>query len=698
VRRLSGELSETPYYLKGNDEGMASPVAVETVVKGWQAPLADTLSVMKGAFTEYRARTVGDAMSYGEFRLEVGRAMRRAEAHVLPEIGKAARFMRGRLFDRLKNEAIAVGLLPEDVTVQTAASYFTRLFDTDKINRNRNAFVTRLVDQFELDQLRSSEKLSRAELTEIANEVTNAIIGAGRGGRAADLVTANLRGPLRARTLNVPDEVIEEYLISDAEQVARYYARSMGAQVELVRRFGRVDMKDQLDAVNLDFDRLKAEAPDGPKQQKLEDQRRRHVRDLEAMRDRILGVYGVPDDPSGIVVRGARAVRNLNYVRLLGGAVVSATVDVGNIVVTHGFMRLFGKGLAPFATELGRVKLAKRELSRAAVALEMTLNTRAMQLGDTLDEFGRYSMPERVLQRTADGFSVFSGLSPWTDAMKRVSGLITQTRMLEAADALAAGRRVPAAEARRLAYLGIDAGMAHRIGEQFRRHGDADGAVWIPGTENWTDVDAVTAFRAAVLKETDVTIVTPGAEKPLWLSQEWGKTVGQFKSFAFSSLSRLTIRALQKRDADAVAGIFTCLALGLMVVWAKAKLSGQPLPKDPEEWAVQAVERSGLTGWLFDANDLVEKWGAPGIHTLTGSRASKYAQRDKWEAGLGPSAGAVGAAGQIGASATDGELSRSDLHKMRTLLPYQNHFALRWLFDLAEDGAGDAAGLPERQR
>lgn len=38
VRQLSGELAETPFITKGNTVGIASPQAVETQIKRWQAP------------------------------------------------------------------------------------------------------------------------------------------------------------------------------------------------------------------------------------------------------------------------------------------------------------------------------------------------------------------------------------------------------------------------------------------------------------------------------------------------------------------------------------------------------------------------------------------------------------------------------------------------------------------------------------
>src|SRR5690606_21488882 len=95
------------------------------------------------------------------------------------------------------------------------------------------------------------------------------------------------------------------------------------------------------------------------------------------------------------------------------------------------------------------------------------------------------------------------------------------------------------ADIERLAMSGIDPEMAGRIAEQFRQFGSRDGALAIPNSERWTDRQAVTAFRAAVSKEVDRIIVTPGVgDRPLWMSTEAGKMIGQFKSFSLASAQR----------------------------------------------------------------------------------------------------------------------------------------------------------------
>ena len=65
--------------------------------------------------------------------------------HDIPEVAEAARLYREQVFEPLKNDAIKLGLLPEDVVshaptkeeVKTAASYLMRQYNFEKIAARR---------------------------------------------------------------------------------------------------------------------------------------------------------------------------------------------------------------------------------------------------------------------------------------------------------------------------------------------------------------------------------------------------------------------------------------------------------------------------------------------------------------------------------------------------------------------------------
>lgn len=1027
VARVAAELAETPYYLQGNDRGVASPLAAETRIKQWQGPLAQGLGEMDDAFARYRFSRdrklfdqtragvqdlTGQAagkLSYSQFKQEVGKAMRRGDAHDIPEVAEAAQAIRRRIFDPLKDQAIELGLLPEGVDVATADSYLTRVYNLEKIVENRNDFTRRLQDWFAgglqqsyegnrvttverikdltgqisdlrlspddrlavlgqikddlltlaqkdpaitqiaeqyraqqqalrqatksgdeaartaardaLDQLKAqgggeldlylkergrlrgrqdrvnfnyaglnarvekaleriadleeesaksverlvgrgrtlersirsldpanakaevarlrnafaleaekadaaleratkaadrtrdagddaaasarldeevqrqaarAERLSkiadrlekaeakdpaamladvRASIKEsaeiaakatmrrgemaarfrqriaamgpevvdeqikglekrirsaeakfydrwetgaqgkgvdlntpgggqfsdeagrIAQEVVAKLLG-GAPGRTSYDVTPNIRGPMRERVLNVPDSLIEDFLESDVERVARVYARTMAADVELSRAFGRPDMADTIGEIQRSYEPLVAKAKDGAEQTRLKKALDRDVRDLEAMRDRIRGTYGVPDNPMGLAVRTARSLRTINYLRMLGGMTLSAIPDVARPIMVHGLGRVMGDGLAPLVRNFRGTRLAAAEVKLAGTALDMVLDSRAQQLADVFEDFGRYSKVERAITYAGEKMGVVSGMSLWNAGMKQMVGLITQTRTLKAIT-----QGASPAEARRLAFLGIDEDMASRIAKQFKAHGDKDGGVWLANTVDWTDFEAAAAYRGALAKEVDLIIATPGQEKPLWMSSELGKTIGQFKTFTFSSMSRVMLNGLQQRDANVLQGFVAAVALGMLAYAVKSKVAGKDVSEDPRKWISEGLDQSGTLGWIFEANNIAEKVtrGRVGLNAAMGlPPSSRYASRNISDTLLGPSVGTVDDAAAIVGATAEGKVSRSDLHKARRLLPFQNLFYLRWLLDHVEDEAGDAMDLPEK--
>lgn len=1043
TRRIAQELADQPLDIRKNAEGIATPVSVERIIQQAQAPLAEAMTGLDDLFVRYRmgrdrqafdlarigagdmiGRT-GGKMGYDEFRDAVGRAMRRGDASDIPEVAQAAKLLREKVFDPLKEKAIAAGLLPEDVSVETADSYLTRVYNTAKIAARREDFTKTIVgwlsgEQAKKDAIRSrisdlldlrkdlaatvnkrlaqidrqsralmavetrQEEVSRLNafayrrasslskpiddlrsqiaaihteigpqlerLTQLADAIRTAksdlpelrdidasvfrLIGAGgklregqtlvdmvRGGEefakaigefrdtvrggiaakalegrlarqapeAADLVAlekarasigrsirpyrkelrrlqgelkdsirarsglarggavfetrirgrvnaladqasgrealiggvetrlsrdqeqlakiqaelekqvaswqgntsksaqaalarrtekmmerdpekgplkeadksvlkaakaiaktntkleeieirdtarqiidriigspvgrlpydmevpaqrpgpradkAPPRGPLAQRSFMIPDAMIEGYLEHDAQRIARVYSRTMAADTELASRFGRTDMQDQMQKVMAHYDTLRKGVKNEPAQRQLDAAMRRDLRDLAAVRDRIRGTYGLPEDPNGLWNRAYHVIRDLNYLRLLGGMTISAFPDLGRTVMVHGLMRVIGDGLVPMLRDFHQFRLATNEVKLAGNALDMVLDSRAMSLADMLDDYGRWSKYERGIKAMTERFGMVSLMAPWNAALKQFVGVVSQTRSLQAIEKLAAGQTVSQAERTRLASLGIGSEMADRIDAMFRAHGNKDGGTWWANTAAWEDTGAAETFRAAMSKEIDTAIVTPGQERPLWMSRGVWRAVGQFRSFSIASAQRVMMTGLQKRDMATLNGVLMMTALGTFSWWAKHQIdpNAKPLP-DPSDaagaayWIRNGIDQAGLIGWLFDAHNIVEKAtrGAVGLHRLTGGpEMSRYASRGVMESLLGPTVGFGEQAMQALGSAGTGEWTQADTTAVRRMLPFQNLIGVRHLFDAAEHGLNQSLGVPE---
>jgi len=212
----------------------------------------------------------------------------------------------------------------------------------------------------------------------------------------------------------------------------------------------------------------------------------------------------------------------------------------------------------------------------------------------------------------------------------------------------------------------------------------------------------VRTFRAAIARETDKIIVTPGiGDRPLMMSQllgspELAQLVFQFRGFAFASAQRVAIAGLQQRDAAVLNGFLLSVGLGMLSYFIRVPLSGYEFSDDPRVWVAEGVDRSGVMGWLFDVNNIAEKAtrGQVGVNALVGGpQMTRYASRNVWGAILGPTMGTGDDLFRVTGGLATGEWNEGDTRALRRLVPYQNLFYLRWLLDQAEEGVNRELGI-----
>lgn len=744
TREAVRRLAETPLEYADNAKGIATERggAVETRIKMWNAPTAQALRDIDTTYAKYfnnvadpsswqvrlspakseiARRTGGQKLTYKQFKEEVGRAAFSGEQHMIPEVAEAARFYR-QWDDALKEAAIDARIFSPDVAVEGDVSHLFRMYDQEKIIARRDVWTQRLVDYLTSTRDRAAKaadeaaaagqradtaarkvdefaNLSDGDIRSIVDEITDTILGNGSGRLPFDGIVAGPRGPLKSRTLKIESEKIADFMDLDIESVMRAQIRTMAPDIEIARKFGTADMAEEIRKINDEANARIAAAKSDAERKALQKQRVDDIRDIEGIRDRLRGNYALPSNPRGLVTRVARVVRNLNYIRLLGGMTLSAIPDMAKVVFTHGLTSTFKDGFVPLLTSFKSVKLAGREVQAAGTALDMILDSRTMAMADIMDDFGRGSKFERGLSSLSSKFGMVSLMAPWNSGMKQFAGMVTMTNLMRASKRLAEGKASPG-EIRRLAASGIDEDLAIRINRQFGDHGEVRGGVWLPQTGAWTDKAASEAVRAAIVRDVDRIIVTPGQDKPLWMSTELGKMVGQFKSFSVSSMQRTLLAGLQQRDAATLNGTMLMLGLGAFTYGIKEMAAGRETSDDPSVWAVNALDRSGLTGWLMEVNNIAEKAtrGRVGLSAISGEQVSRYATRNIYGAFLGPSADAVADIFQVSGSIFAGDTTKSDLRRARQLIPAQNLFYVRSLFDKVEEATGNALNLPDTRR
>lgn len=566
-----------------------------------------------------------------------------------------------------------------------------RQFRNEYARLSRHANSLTRFDRRRQAAMRRMEPMAREELEAAADDIINKIIGAPAGIVPGELIPDGLTkhaGFTKARTLNIPDERIKDFLESDVNYVMENYIRQVAPEIELTKRFGRVDMDGQIKAITEDYNRLISEAATPKERAKLEKRRDADLRDIRAMRDRLLGTYGAPKDPASFFVRAGRVARHVNFLRLLGGMTISSLPDMARPIMQHG-LRSALKPLGKMMTDISKMRIAKADLREMGIGLEYALSSRSKVIADLNDPYSRRSFLERGLEWSSQKFGNFTLMNQYTDTMKMWSGLITQSKVLNAANAVAGGKKLSKKEITKLAHIGIDESMLHRIADQYSRHGEDLDGLLTGHSHMWDDRVVREAFQNAVLKDVRTTVITPGiGDTPLMMSSELGKIVMQFKTFFFATHNRALVSGIQSGDASFYYGALLQVGLGSLVYVLKSMMAGREINTDPANLVKEGLDWSGMMGWLGEPNNVLENLsgGTYGMSAMFGGPpASRYQSRNGIGALLGPTFDLGGDIKNITAGVLNGEFDDREVRSVRKLLPFQNLFYLAPLLNQVEE-------------
>ena len=319
VRDLTEKLADLSLVKNKNTEFIASNASVELRIKGY-----DTLRVpyhkdAKKAWKSYRARVKkqlaaggipdaeklgslkSGALSYQEFFEQAGRAARRNDEHIIPEVAQAAQSARNNVFDPVLKRSEQAGVFDDidALDVKTADSWLKRMYDRDKIIANRTEFKARVLNYLQREQQKAidaipeleqkiaqnaddaaeAKKLLKraqfkegqldAEIDEIAEQIIDRITNATHGRLPYDnkLQPKNrgpqkvgVRGSAKQRVFNIPDEEIEDFLVSDLNAVVDAHLRTMAPDNELMATFGTLDFDVVKKQIQEDYQGLRAAA------------------------------------------------------------------------------------------------------------------------------------------------------------------------------------------------------------------------------------------------------------------------------------------------------------------------------------------------------------------------------------------------------------------------------------------------------
>ena len=431
-------------------------------------------------------------------------------------------------------------------------------------------------------------------------------------------------------------------------------------------------------------------------------------KNMLALRDRLVGTYDMPRDPTSFISRIPYFLKTINYLTMMGGMAVSSIPDLARPIFQFGLTRSYGK----LVTDMGAVtrnwKAGLDELQKAGSALDYVMASRAKAIAD-LDEVQPYTRGVRGAEWMTNQLSKWSGMSAWNTTLKGFTGLIGQDRMLRTAVEWAGGGGSKA-DIEDLLRLGIDESMAKRIANQALNKEDS---LWLANTDAWTDEAAVRAFRAGLVKIADTVIITPGVgDMHRFIRGDTVKLFTQFKSFMMATVNRMLIPMAQgmgRADFDprVYEGLVMSMALGAATYFIKMKLAGREdeIPWDNEgQLIAEAIDRSGMAGPIAELFNLASKVsrGQVGMGMLTGDEnrvMSRYGASNSLISLVGGpvTSLATDATRALGAALNPGDVTRADARAIQRLIPYRNLAGINALFSDKEivDALAGALGAKD---
>lgn len=638
ARSMMFRLAENSVYLSGVRQGKTTGPAVENLVAQWnKGVMSQVIEAHGGIYSEFRK--AGGKLSRSDFNAEVGRAMRRGDQSADPHVAQAAKIWREQVINPLTQRAIKAGLLPEDVSTTTAQSYFSRVYNRKRLAAEEGQFKTAVKEHYRTKVSRAdfdTDAERESYISDIADSVFDKLTG--RGGEFGfdfQKVTVSSRGPLKERTFNIPDEVIERWLDSDVERVGHRFTRVMAADVELAEAFPesvdaaskKVTLHGPLQKVRDEYRKLReeviadadpkmTEAKRAAKLTALGKEETAAIKDIEAVRDLLRGTFA-QSSQNTTWARVSRIASTFNYVRMMGDVVKSSLTDTARPMMVHGLSNYFS-GMNKLLFDPAFRKIAKAEARRAGAIGQRALEARLAAWGDITDPYLADTPFERFAGNAAKVFSKASGIGLWNDWMKTVSAAVTEDRLTK--NIMKPWASLADKERRYMAYLGIDEGMAERMRVQVEKSGGGlNDGFWHSGTDEWTDEVAKRTFWAGIDKDVNSVIVTPGVgDLPLFQRSDLGRLLLQFKSYTIASHQKALIRAVQEggngQAVGVLMGMMSSVSIGMFISYLTAIETNRidDMSGNPGTWIAEGVDRSGMLSMLMEVNNTYERF-VPGM-------------------------------------------------------------------------------------
>ena len=419
--------------------------------------------------------------------------------------------------------------------------------------------------------------------------------------------------------------------------------------------------------------------------------------------------YGLPDNPNGYYFKTVTMLKIFHNLTMLTG--ITQVADIGRIIAVDGLMNTASKLIQAYTNGMGTAIFKKgfKEANLAFQAVDLSFADARSSIitgNDTLRS--SFTGAEKVFQNLNTlAFRYGNMQNPWNAVIKTTATILVNTKLLDILERMMKGK-AKAWEIGYMADLGLgsatkgDLKILDDIMRNYKKHGQGVGTekgvyateynkLKFPNTDLWEDIDATMKFRAALNKEVDNVIVTPGlSDAPLFANTVAGSLLFQYKKFGLGYTRRVLYRGLMLDDGNFLQGLAALTAIGMMIDALRAKQTNAQYDNlTLREKVLRGAERGGVGAMFTDIDRLIMALSDNKVGvkpTLLGIKVPYGSSVKKKMGSVAPIGSTIGNIYEIMYDWGRGRHNHHTARRLRRMIPYNNLWYADFLFDKVEKG------------
>jgi len=595
--------------------------------------------------------------------------------------------------------------------------------------------VTRVPDEEDINKRAEFE--AEKTINKIINESVRGDIDGSNTGMGQAKYALRRKVDIPNHILTKKHNGVADFIHLNVETVARNYSQKVGPAIEAARMFrgdrnATMEINEMLDDILIKY---RKEANSNP--EKMTKDLRYQADDFVYTNRIVQNKQAVESDMSTPANQGSRILMNSAHITMMGAVVPASLADAVKVVLTRGFKEVFGRYFRSWARDTDEtakmLKSNKWLVESTGVGIENVLNNASRMKVESPNDggvgykraMGKYAGKivdelENATDKLKDKFYNMTLLNEWTSLGKKMILPMAADRIIRTGAVLAKAKvKVPEGKKffdldyQTMLAIGLDKEDLIEIYRLWAKHNGNNEFkgklnVYYDNHVLWMDENPILArkYLSAIRMEVINTYITPTiADKPLFMEgvatysrlnkklrdhqATYYRVPLQFFTWSFGANNKILLSTLQGRHRGIFAGVTGMIMAGYLGSMIRNPTYWEYMSTD--EKLYKAIEYSGLTSYWLDINNIIEVMSM----SEYGIRPQIFGKKNPFGETMGDAiAEPFGAGGSmihnlIKLFSDESMSTREEVHAIKRLLPFNNIFYLRWLFNRAANKITD---------